>query len=420
MITRRPIPELKCKRCGSWLSLAFKDRTLTRNNIRLTIRSCPILRCEKSHFSRSLASDVDKKPQTSPIPIRKANSGFTVLTLHYTVDPSNRFQMFDPKIFSRLERQKKKHHEIDLKIPRPRFNYCKVPFSYDPRDYYYFPGLYRVSGDEYLTPVFFNKEVLLKYIHHPDYAVEFASDTYGTIHTRVKDSIAFGVNRSDRVIMWLGDIDRLPETEQHYLRSENVESDHDVAPQFYEAQIDVEFTPPSRENALLRARHEIANRIIEKLGVKLTQLDLEQLEVMRRIARPIIWDDNNVGRIIDSLNKVLVETINTKALKRDLHAINHGFDSTKVNSLKLLQNWLEKRCGVADADEVLRPLFVLYDLRIVFAHLVSVRKKKKTLTSACQRLALPNRPENVEAIYDALIDQLKKMYKEIDSRIASV
>lgn len=220
--------------------------------------------------------------------------------------------------------------------------------------------------------------------------------------------------------MWLGDIDQLSEAEQHYLRSENVESDHDIASQFYEAQIDVEFTPPSRENALLHARLETANRVFEKLGVKLTQLDFEQLEVMKRIARPIIWDDSNVGRIVDSLNKVLVETINTRALKRDLHASDPGFDSTKVKSLKLLQNWLEKRCGFADGGKVLRPLFVLYDLRVVFAHLVSVRKKKKTLTSVCQRLGLPNRSRNLKAIYDALVNQLKEMYKEIDSRIASV
>lgn len=164
MITRLPIPELKCKRCGSWLSLAFKDCTFTRNNVRLLIRSCPILRCEKSHFSRSLASKVGRKPQASPIPIRKSKSGFAVLTLHYTADPRNRFQIFDPKIFSKLKRQRKKYQEIYLKIPRQRFNYCQVPFSYDSRDYYYFPGLYRASGDGYLTPVFFNKEVLLKYI----------------------------------------------------------------------------------------------------------------------------------------------------------------------------------------------------------------------------------------------------------------
>jgi len=162
----------------------------------------------------------------------------------------------------------------------------------------------------------------------------------------------------------------------------------------------------------------MTNRIFEKLGVNLTQLDLEQIEVMKRIARPIKWDDNNVGRVVDGLNKVLVETINTKALKRDLHEIDPGFDSTKVKSLKLLQNWLEKRCRFTDAGSVLRPLFVLYDLRVVFAHLVSVRKKKKTLTSACQRLAHPNTSRNLEGIYDALIDKLKKMYKEIDARIA--
>jgi hypothetical protein len=420
MTRRHPISELRCRRCRSRLTLGFKDCSLTRHNVRLLIRSCPVLRCENSHFSRSLASDLGKNPQTGGISVRKSVGGFAVLTLHHTADPNNRFQVFDPKIFSRLRRQGKKQHEIRLKIPRRRFNYCKVPFSYDPRDYYYFPGLYRAAGDGYLTPVFFKKEVLLKYIFHPECAVDFASDTYGTIHTSDKDMIAFGLNRSDRVIMWLGDIDRLSKSEQYYLKSENVESDHDIASQFYEAQIDVEFTPPSREKALLRARHDTGNRIIEKLGVKLTQLDLEEMEVVKRIARPIAWDDNNAGRSFDNLNRVLAETINAKALKQDLYGIDRDVDLTKLNTLKLLQRWLEKRCGFADARRLLCPLFVLYDLRIVFVHLVSFRRRRKTVTSACRRLGLQNAPGDLETIYDALIDKLKQMYQEIDTRIASL
>jgi len=126
--------------------------------------------------------------------------------------------------------------------------------------------------------------------------------------------------------MWLGDIDQLSQTEQHYLMAENIKSDHDVGSHFYAGQIEVEFTPPSREKALLAARHKMVTQIFEKLSVKLTQLDLEQIEVIRRLRRPILWNENNVGRTIDEFNKALVETINTKAIKEDLRQIDSGLD----------------------------------------------------------------------------------------------
>lgn len=37
--------------------------------------------------------------------------------------------------------------------------------------------------------------------------------------------------------MWLGDIARLPDAEQYYLRSENIDSDHSIGSEFYDGQI---------------------------------------------------------------------------------------------------------------------------------------------------------------------------------------
>lgn len=85
------------------------------------------------------------------------------------------------------------------------FGFTKVPFLYDPDDYYYIPGLERTFSVGFLTPVFFNKEVLLKYDASPTCQVKFASPTYGTIDGE-SFSISFGINKNGRVVMWLGDI----------------------------------------------------------------------------------------------------------------------------------------------------------------------------------------------------------------------
>lgn len=53
-----------------------------------------------------------------------------------------------------------------------KFISTKVAFLYDRDDYYFIPGLIRPWNKGFLTPLFFNLEVLLKYLHHPHYNVD--------------------------------------------------------------------------------------------------------------------------------------------------------------------------------------------------------------------------------------------------------
>lgn len=61
------------------------------------------------------------------------------------------------------------------------FGFGVAPFIYDSDDYKYIPGLKRPWDEGFLTPVFFNREVLLKYDSSPIYRLSFASTTYGEI-----------------------------------------------------------------------------------------------------------------------------------------------------------------------------------------------------------------------------------------------
>lgn len=414
------MPELLCGKCGTWMILTFSDRKLKRRGVTLLIHRCPILHCPNCRLSRSLANQVGRKARARKIQAHKAKSGFVVVKLHHAVDSSNRFQIFRPDIFNRLIKAKKTSSTFIPRIPKRRFAWCAIEFLYDARDYYYIPGLYRSSGDGFLTPVFFAKGVLLKYLHHPAYSLDFSSDTYGTIHTSEGHIIAFGVNRVGRVIMWLADIGKMSEAEQFYLRSENVESDHDVASEFYQGQVEVQFTPPTREWRLLRARHEMINRAFEILKVKLAHLDIEQAKVMKRILRPLVWDEPHVGSVIDALNKVMIETLNVEAIKADIRKIDHNFEAKSLRSLKLFQFWLEKRCRLVNAASIVSPLFILYDLRVVLSHLLSREKEKKTLSHVCSRLQLAIDCRNWEKIYDAMLDRLQTTYTTIIERIEVV
>jgi len=412
-------PELQCARCRDWLILNFNNHSVTREGMRLLIRNGPILHCPTCQYQKALAKCVSRKlPFRSLTRITRA--GFVVVTLRHDSFSGNYFPILEPKVLQRFKRRKKRRAELSPTIPKQRFEFCQVPFSYDARDYYYLPGLYRSSGNGYLTPVFFNVEVLLKYAHHPNCTFDFTSDTYGSIHTKDGQTTAFGINRSGHVIMWLGDIAQLPKSEQYYLASENRDSDHDVGSHFYASQIEVEFTPPSAELDLLGARRKAMALAFEKWGIKLVHLELEVIAVLKQIRRPIIWNDQSVGQTIENVNKLLVEAIDLDAIKQDLHQINPSVDLSKFKSLKLFQKWLEMRCRFIDASTIASPLFVLYDLRVLSAHLLSNQKRNKLLTSARKRLGLTDNSPTVKDLYLALIGALKKMYYEIHSKIASL
>ena len=117
-------------------------------------------------------------------------------------------------------RQAKEKNVLTVNVKRKkkkdarRFEYRNsIRFIYDSWDYDFIPGLQRPWNDGYLTPVFFNKKILLKYLNDPKYCVTYATDTFGSIYRGQTHLIAFGINRNGRVITWLGDLDRLPRKE---------------------------------------------------------------------------------------------------------------------------------------------------------------------------------------------------------------
>jgi hypothetical protein len=208
-----------CGCCHGQLDLVFSNFDEEVSKVHISITGLPTLRCEKCH--RDFLPD---------------KSRFAIIELHKQATEKR-----SPLVVVNRK-----------KIVRT-FEFSDVPFIYDADDYYYIPGLVRPRDEGFLTPVFFNKAVLLKYDTSPNYSVTFTSATYGQIVAE-EFSIPFGINKNGAVVAWLGDIARLPKPEQFYLRSENRPSDHSIGSEFYDAEIECEFTPPSRENELIRQR----------------------------------------------------------------------------------------------------------------------------------------------------------------------
>lgn len=287
-----------------------------------------------------------------------------------------------------------------------RYAFCKkFDFKYSQIDYEFIPGLTRPWDDGFLMPVFFNMAVLNKYSQDPNYRLDLFSETYGTIHAQ-KWTISFGINRGKKVMMWLGDIASLPEEEQYFLRSENVDSDHDLHSEFYEAQIDVQPSPPSKQSDLLHQRKVLNDLFNKKFGDGIFVLEGEVASVIANLTRPVFWEEKHVAPAIESLNRIFVESINSGFLKQAVKDAGSSKDLKSAGGLKTLQAWIEAVPGRADHADIMLPFFVLYDFRVFCSHLLPADKRNEMIQSINVRLELQNSNYDFEALFDRLIDVL--------------
>lgn len=265
------------------------------------------------------------------------------------------------------------------------YKFTDVPFLIDADDYYYLPGLYRSFDIGFLTPLFFNKRVLSKFDTLPDYKVRFASQSYGTIDME-ESYISFGINRRGKVILWLGDVAKLPDSEQYYLRSENVPSDHAIGSEFYDGQIECKFTDPPAEKIAISARSELAKAFESEFAIDLYHLDEELVDTIANLTPPVVDTEKERKHIFDSLNRIFVESINNAQLEKLLKRL--GATATSSGSLKRLQAILETKDSSGTVATAFMPFFVIYDLRVAYSHLTSARKRKKLLSTAMARLGV--------------------------------
>ena len=370
------VQHLYCNQCNDYLDLSFTDFSEDVSGICISIDGLPVLRCRKC--SATFLLD---------------DSRVAIIYLH-----------------EQATKARKSVVKVTHKNTDRDFGFTKVPFVYDSDDYKYIPGLYRPFNEGFLTPVFFNKEVLIKYDASPVYRVSFASKTYGEIRQGDAFSMPFGLNRNDKLIMWLGDIASLPETEQYYLRSENVPSDHSIGSEFYDAQIECKFTDPSPEDNLFKDRSTFLEACFGRFGEKLAQLDKEVLDLAVTVQRPLVDSARTRRDVADVLNKIYIESFNNKALGKALDVL--GEDAKSLGSLKRLQKLLEKSSPMSNISEMMSPFYVLYDLRVAFSHLGSEKGSQESLQYVQKRLALGESAGLLD-IYDRLIVELSAAFKKI-------
>lgn len=362
-----------CESCKSHLELRFEDFDHLVSGVAMTIVGLPQLICPAC--SRSHLPDLSR---------------YAIVRLHDDTIAAGRTAVH-------VQRRKRTND----------WNRTIVRFDYDPDDYFYIPGLHRSFDEGFLQPVFFKRRALMKYDNLPGYQVKFASRTYGSIITDNDDLIAFGINRHDSLVMWLGDIAKLPDAEQYYLRSENIPSDHAIGSEFYDGQIEARFTDRSPEDELFRSRSEFLTACQKRFGASFGHLDAAVHALALGFNPPSVDTPKERRHVADTLNKIYLESLDNAALAKALTSA--GVSTKATGPLKRLQALLETVGPTPDIHALMSPFFVLYDLRVAYSH-ISSSGDDKLPDSIYERLGLPV-GASLAALYDRLVEQMIASYE---------
>jgi hypothetical protein len=377
---------LKCSKCKNWIILKFVRFNQTVNNIFITIDKFPVLIC----------SECD----TQYLPIK---SKLNLYSMSH-------------------EAERKGYNSISLTYKEnfKRYDFCnKFEFIYDSEDYEYIPGLMRDWNDGALTPVFFKKEVLAKYYDEPGYEIVYSSDTYGTIYHVSEMVLSFGINRNEKVIVWLKDLDRITENNKYHFRSYNVKSDHDIGSSFYFSQIMIGYGEMSTEKKLVKLRSEFQVLFFNKFKFRIFRTDINENKFIKRIIHQIKFNTKDFEHTINNLNKLFIECINVSDIKNHLLTRNkyNSKDLEGLRSLKSFEKFIDSNFPNCQSKILLKPFFILYDLRIISDHLMSEEEEEKKWNECMKRLNLSPDEKDYKKIYTTLIKTLLDSYQELKEKV---
>lgn len=322
---------------------------------------------------------------------------------------------------------------VRLKREAHRFKrFEHLGLKYDARDYFYYPRLGGEEHDGFLCPVFFDKDVLVYFNNHPKYRLVMRSSSAGSIMQGDEPLLShgFGVNRSGKLFMWLGDIGRAlsdpsVKRELDIYKAHNVDSDHDLASTYFFSQnpgsLDEAFFESDNESQVFKLVDEISEAFKTRFGEPLIKVDIDRLAEAYRL--PVLEDRPQVFQAFMSLNINLVENMDQAVLKRALvgnglrDADMKGRDGKTFRGNKLLQLLLERVLGDTQASATMMPLFVVNDLRQLHGHL-SDASFEEDYTKYKATLALPATATDLE-VHARLIELLIRSLSKIKELLAT-
>jgi len=149
--------------------------------------------------------------------------------------------------------------------------------------------------------------------------------------------------------------------------------------------------------------------------LKVFQLEPEAVVLMSKLRRPLHFTESEFGDAMEVMTKLFIERINLSALKENLRSVlpAENLDGLKsYGGLKTLELWLGEVAKLTTAPQTMLPLFVLYDLRVAYKHLIPEARQAEMKASCRTRLGV--QPEaSLEVLYDTLVAGLEKSFDQM-------
>lgn len=211
------------------------------------------------------------------------------------------------------------------------------------------------DAPNYMTPVFFKREVLQKYILHPD--IYTICD--GRLECQELWSVPIDNHHKESISVYLGDLGQyLPESERLYWKSFNIASDENVSDTAFQR----DFLNVWAESEMIEHRFkqhyiETDNAWQERFGwplfLPLTEDDQYSFDLLRS---PLTDSQDEFDRLVLLLVKVLIDSLNEDKIRKSITTEKH------TKGIGKLEKWLQSS-GYAGFESHIKFLRELQELR---------------------------------------------------------
>ena len=222
------------------------------------------------------------------------------------------------------------------------------------------------KNPNYLTAVHFRKEVLKKYLEKPRlYSVDD-----GYLHCGSKWGMRMDNDHDDKVVVFLGDLGRdLPESEQLYWRSFNVQPEGGLSETCFKRSFRGDFADPkSPELAIKFERPRLLEKWRMAFGFELyDSLHEDDKGILADLRGPISEEWTEFDRCTIAASKVFIDYLNESHLAKlaadELQKLKERFPDKPVRGIDKLQAWLTQFGNGHGLDGCVAPLRLLQELR---------------------------------------------------------
>ncbi len=233
-----------------------------------------------------------------------------------------------------------------------------VLFTYDEKKLANFFGKNK-GKPQYVTPVFFKREVFEKYYADPDrYTIEDGNLSCGGLWSLRLDN-----NHEKYVVVMLGDLGHLSLSEQRYWRSYNVKPEGGFSDVAFKRGFAAEWTDPSMKDLVFKGKFErFQESWKQKNGWELfLPLSEGDSHYFKKIRVPLKESQSEFDELVLAITKVLIDSLNEKKIQEEL--------SSKISDEKGIAKFerLLSEKGVQNFEEHIKFLRELQNLKSVTA-----------------------------------------------------